>query len=240
VSGHIFCNPTAPKGYMALVCYKNGSLTREDVRDRVAGGSWPKFDQLLKATAAGNDGHVGFFFKETEITPQGYAKVLLVAGSHRIFSAFGHFRFDKNDKSVASFTPEQEVRALVEGQFLSMRLHASNIGLTRIERVLATGGASRNEALMQVAADVLGAPVYVAGSSSGASVGAAYRALHGHLNSTSAGQHFVPLSKALGDAAPFRLAATPSSNASTVYDPLLRRYAALEEQVLASIKCSCG
>jgi xylulokinase len=73
-SGHIFCNPTTPNGYMALVCYKNGSLTREDVRDRVAGASWPKFDQLLKASPAGNDGNLGFFFKETEITPQGYVE----------------------------------------------------------------------------------------------------------------------------------------------------------------------
>lgn len=56
---------------MALLCYKNGSLTREDVRDRVANKSWAQFNALLAGTKAGNDGNIGFFFKETEITPQG-------------------------------------------------------------------------------------------------------------------------------------------------------------------------
>jgi xylulokinase len=30
--GHIFCDPVHPRGYMALLCYKNGSLAREHVR----------------------------------------------------------------------------------------------------------------------------------------------------------------------------------------------------------------
>jgi xylulokinase len=69
--GHIFCNPAHPSSFMALVCYKNGSLTREDVRNRVAHGSWEEFEKLLAQGAPGNNGHIGFFFKEHEITPQG-------------------------------------------------------------------------------------------------------------------------------------------------------------------------
>jgi xylulokinase len=30
--GHVFCDPTHPEGYMVLLCYKNGSLTREFVK----------------------------------------------------------------------------------------------------------------------------------------------------------------------------------------------------------------
>lgn len=30
--GHVFCDPIHPSGYMALLCYKNGSLTREYIR----------------------------------------------------------------------------------------------------------------------------------------------------------------------------------------------------------------
>lgn len=30
--GHVFCDPVHPDGYMALLCYKNGSLTREYIR----------------------------------------------------------------------------------------------------------------------------------------------------------------------------------------------------------------
>ena len=36
--GHIFASPVDPDAFMALICWKNGSLTREPVRDR-----WPGF-----------------------------------------------------------------------------------------------------------------------------------------------------------------------------------------------------
>ena len=55
-----------------------------------------------------------------------------------------------------------QVRAVVEGQFLSMRLHAESIGISQPRRLIATGGASANPALCQVLADVFGAPVFVA------------------------------------------------------------------------------
>ena len=32
LEGHLFADPVHPDGYMALLCYKNGSLTREYVR----------------------------------------------------------------------------------------------------------------------------------------------------------------------------------------------------------------
>ena len=34
--GHIFANPVDPAAYMAMVCFKNGSLTREFIRDYLA------------------------------------------------------------------------------------------------------------------------------------------------------------------------------------------------------------
>ena len=42
----------------------------------------------------------------------------------------GAFRFNKADESVPRFTSrEVEVRALIEGQFLSKRAHAEDLGL---------------------------------------------------------------------------------------------------------------
>lgn len=41
--------------------YKNGSLTRERIRDSCAAGSWEKFDQLLQASPLGNQGNIGRF-----------------------------------------------------------------------------------------------------------------------------------------------------------------------------------
>ncbi|MFA5042429.1 MAG: hypothetical protein WC381_01485 [Kiritimatiellia bacterium] len=94
-------------------------LAREAVRNEFsarggAGHSWKAFEAALARTPAGNDGKIGFYFKEPEITP-----TVLKPGIYR----FGP------DERPARFTPDQNVRAVMEGQCLSMRLHANNIGL---------------------------------------------------------------------------------------------------------------
>jgi len=60
--GHIFCNPIDPEGHMALICYKNGSLTREHVRNTYAQGTWDAFNQMLSQTPPGNNGNIAFYF----------------------------------------------------------------------------------------------------------------------------------------------------------------------------------
>lgn len=212
--GHIFANPVDPEGYMALVCYKNGSLTREDIRDRCAHGSWDEFNQALADTPPGNNGNLGYFRKEPEITPP-----ILTPGADR---------FDANDRPVDSFPPETEIRAVVEGQFLSMRLHGSNIGI-QATRILATGGASANPALLQIIADVFGVPVHTASRPNSASLGAAYRALHGWRCSHGA---FVPFADALGSAPRLLLAAEPEPTAHSICSSLLERYRNLEQQLV--------
>ena len=42
--------------------YKNGSLTREVVRDETSEGSWDLFNQLLDSTPRGNFGNIGNFY----------------------------------------------------------------------------------------------------------------------------------------------------------------------------------
>lgn len=42
-----------PDGSMAMVCYKNGSLTRQHFRDLHAGGSWDEFNALLQKAPIG-------------------------------------------------------------------------------------------------------------------------------------------------------------------------------------------
>ena len=79
----------------------------------------------------------GIYFHDLEITPAGQ----------------GLFRFDTNNKSVDSFPPEIEVRAVIEGQFMAKLTHARNLGyqISSSSRVLATGGASQNPKILQVA-----------------------------------------------------------------------------------------
>ena len=39
--------------------YKNGSKTRELIRDTCADGKWAEFDRLLEQTEPGNHGNIG-------------------------------------------------------------------------------------------------------------------------------------------------------------------------------------
>jgi xylulokinase len=213
--GHIFANPVDPGGYMALICYKNGSLTREAVRDRYADGSWDAFAAALARTAPGNGGRIGFYLQEPEITPP-----ILKTGEHR---------FGPDDRRVDRFEPDAEARAVVEGQFLSMRVHGGNIGIRPVQ-ILATGGASANRALIRVMANVFGVPVFIGNRPNSASLGAAYRARHGWI--CACRRRFVPFAEVMAGAPPFRRAAVPDRPAHAVYTAMLARYARLEQDVI--------
>lgn len=213
--GHIFANPVDPAGYMALVCYKNGSLTREHVRDISANKSWETFNRMLRETEVGNGGRIAFFIKEPEITPP-----ILKTGISR---------FDERGRKVEKFDGAADVRAVLEGQFLSMRLHGAAIGL-RPKQILATGGASANTAVLGIMANVLGAPVFVAEQTGSASLGAAYRAVHG-WRCREAGR-FISFAEVMSGAPPFRLAARPDAAAHGIYTGMLERFAELERRVV--------
>ena len=105
---------------MALLCFKNGSLVRESIRDKCSDGSWKNFEHSLKSTEPGNDGNIGIYFHETEITP----------------FAQGIYRFNKDDVEMECFTNDKEVRALIEGQFLAKRVHAEVLGYHLGEYIL--------------------------------------------------------------------------------------------------------
>ena len=213
--GHIFANPVDPDSYMAMIVYVNGSLTREAVRDRCADGTWSRYNELLASTPPGNNGQVGFFIEAPEITPP-----ILETGVRL---------FDSSGERVASLDPAAEVRAAYEGQFLSMRLHGGHVGLKR-ERIFATGGASVDRGLVQIMSDVMGVAVYRAESSDSASLGAAYRALHG-WRCREAGE-FVPFKVALAGAPELEPAVRPDTAADQAYTALLPHYAACEQKVI--------
>ena len=212
--GHIFASPVDPDGYMAMIVYKNGSLTREAIRDAAAGGAWSRFEALLAKGAPGNAGNIGFYYKEPEITPP-----VLKTGTHR---------FGPDGRSCAAFTPEVEVRAVVEGQFLSMRLHSGKVGLKPVQ-ILATGGASTNRSILQVMSDVFGAPVFTANKPNSAALGAAYRALHGWTSANR--KRFVPYAEVMKAAPPFMRTASPDPKANAVYTAMLPAYERLEKSV---------
>lgn len=189
VEGHVFPNPVDTKGYMVMLCYKNGSLTREDVRNCFADKSWEVFDKFLQQTPPLNGGKLGFYYKEHEILPP------LPVGFHRfVLEGFDGNSVDGlKEQEVPEFDPSSEVRALVEGQLLSMRAHAERFGMpTPPTRMIATGGASTNQAILKAIASIFGSNVYVVQRPDSASLGAAVRAAHGWLCEKKGS--FVPIS----------------------------------------------
>uniref|UniRef100_A0A0A9GIK5 Carbohydrate kinase FGGY C-terminal domain-containing protein n=1 Tax=Arundo donax TaxID=35708 RepID=A0A0A9GIK5_ARUDO len=97
------------------------------------------------------------------------------------------------ERDVDEFDPPSEVRAIIEGQFLSMRGHAERCGLpVPPKRIIATGGASSNPLILKTMASIFGCPVYTSQRSDSASLGAALRAAHGWLCDRQG--EFVPFS----------------------------------------------
>jgi xylulokinase len=152
---HVFGSPSG--GFMNLVCFRNGSLTRDWVR-RSHHLDWDQFSAALETTPAGNGGALMLPWLEAEITPP-----VTRAGLRR-------FAYDGRD-------PAQDVRAVVEGQMMAMANHSAPMARD-LKRIVATGGASVNRAMLQVMADVFGVPVDSLGVANSACLGAALRALH--------------------------------------------------------------
>lgn len=189
LEGHVFPNPVDPKSYFVMLVYKNGSLTREDVRNRCAEGSWDVFNKKLEETTPLNGGKLGFYYKEHEIIPP------LPVGFHRyVLENFTGDTLDGlKEREVEEFDASSEIRGIIEGHFLSMRAHTERFGMpSPPKRILATGGASANRGILKAVASIFGCDVYTVQRPDSASLGAALRAAHGWAcNSTGS---FVPFS----------------------------------------------
>ena len=153
--GHVFGNPAG--GFMSLICFRNGSLAREALRDRL-GLAWDAFDRpALAATRAAAGANLMLPFFGPEITPRLDIDEPVRRGS-AAFEAGGE--------------PAHQVRALLEGQFLNMRLHSQWMDLSP-RRIRLTGGASKNDGIAGMVADVFQAPVERFEAGNSAALGAA-------------------------------------------------------------------
>ncbi|KAF8306773.1 D-xylulose kinase [Clavulina sp. PMI_390] len=178
-SSHILAHPTTSGGSIYMLCYKNGGLTRELVRDHHSEKSWAKFNEQIEGRPTGNAGYLGFYFTLKEIIPDG------VQGDY-------FFRDGQKlslESESTSFPEDAHARAVVESQLLSIRARLiDTLGSTtagtqaandpnapkqtfaeaaRLKRCIVTGGSSANHVMQQLAADVLGLPVYTAASGGG-------------------------------------------------------------------------
>lgn len=149
--GHVFGNPAG--GFMSLICFRNGSLAREALRDEL-GVDWSAFEkEALAATVVSAGRNLTLPFYGAEITPR-----------HDFEKPLTHFSEEP--------TPALRVRSLLEGQFLNMKLHSEWMGVVT-ERIRLTGGASKNDGIAQLVADVFQAPVERLEVANSAALGAA-------------------------------------------------------------------
>lgn len=166
---HFFNHPTTPGLYMFMLCYKNGGLAREQVRDAINqehdSKSWTKFDMIatdspiLGQNECLDTMRIGLYFPLPEIVPN------VPAGQWR-------FRFDKPQPKVHGTLretgdewriPQDDARAIIESQMLSLRLRSQGIFGPSIgefppqpRRIYLVGGGSRNAAIAQIVGQVLG------------------------------------------------------------------------------------
>eukprot|EP00903_Cladosiphon_okamuranus_P010615 g10038.t1 len=220
-TGNTMYHPCDPAAWFAMLVYKNGSLVREGVRDRRAGGKWGAFSDLLREGRAGNGGTLGLFLDMFEITPQ--------------INRQGNFVVDAEGRQLAQdqLSATEEVRAVVEGRFLSMKAHARELGVGQPERVLATGGGSNNAELLQILADVFQAPVFTAAASDSAAIGAALRAKHG-VECVRRGLPYIPFAEIYGESGLGEPVAVPAPGAQEAYAGMMERMDSLEQKVIST------
>lgn len=154
-NAHIFGNPSG--GFMGLVCFRNGSLARERLKDSL-GIDWNLFDGSFESYEPRADSKFILPFYADETSPKLRA------------TAPAFFGFERPPEKI------ETVRAFIEGQCFNMFLQAQRLG-GRPGKITLTGGASKSEAIAQCLADVFEAEIFtISGSVNSAALGAAMRA----------------------------------------------------------------
>lgn len=165
-SYHFFNHPTTPGQYMFMLCYKNGGLAREKVRDALPKPSsssdpWSNFNKQaletppLDVRSPSDRAKLGLYFYLPEIVPN------IRAGTWR-------YTCDAADGSALQeaegpWPAETDARVIVESQALSMRLRSQKLVHSpggalpaQPRRVYLVGGGSLNPAIARIVGDVLG------------------------------------------------------------------------------------
>lgn len=159
--GHVFGNPAG--GFMSLICFRNGSLAREHLKADL-GVDWTFFDKTSFAeTPVGDNGNLFVAFYGDEIAPR-------VNSSKPALKGSADFESGK-DKAA-------QIRALVEGQFMNMKLRSDWMS-SKPKKIRLTGGASKSDGMARVASDVFNAKIERMKVGNSAALGAAMRAANG-------------------------------------------------------------
>lgn len=228
IESHLLAHPIDPQGYMGMLCYKNGSLTREHFRDVYANSDWDMFNQLLNSTPTIPE-YKGFYYWKQEIIP--FAKGIYRFENKQLVDEFSTSAttLKNNTLSISGIN----IRCLIESQFISMKIRLDRmVGENTtypLKRILATGGASKNHAILQVLSNIFGLPVYIQKEGlNGASLGGALLAKYGSMaNSIS----FHDMMEAHQNET-LQLVCEPELPLSSMYSNQIQDYIHLENQCI--------
>lgn len=185
-SYHMFNHPTTSGLYMFMLCYVNGALARESIRDTLpspeGSDSWALFNEtaantpVLSKKSPSDPAKLGIYFPLPEIVPN---------------VRKGIWRFNYDGKTLTETTegwtiPQDDARAILESQALSMRLRSAPLlenteGISQPRRVYVVGGASKNPVIPKIMGEVLGGAEGVYKLELGGNacaLGAAYKAVY--------------------------------------------------------------
>ncbi|TLD32490.1 xylulose kinase [Venturia nashicola] len=249
---HFMNHPTTPGLYMFMLCYKNGGLAREHIRDALnndKSNSWDKFNDVsvksppLNQKDSIDSMKIGLFFPRPEIVPNVHA---------------GIWRYTYNPKSQDLTEvkedsqewplPQTDARAILESQFLSLRLRSQNLVSAQTSpkvkteklppqprRIYLVGGGSQNPAIAELCSQVLGGAegVYKLDIGGNAcALGAAYKAVWGCERKE--GETFEKLIGARWDEDDFveKINDGYQKGVFEMYGEALRGFEAMEKKVL--------
>lgn len=205
---HLFIHPTMPNSYMGMICYCNGSLAREKIRDQLNGNEtsrdWTLFNEAVSDDGLPNEDEVGVYFPLGEIVPS-------------VDATYKRAKFDPKSGEITEFVDSfddkrHDAKNIVESQALSCRVRispllsstvsptsAKNQDLTvkfdydefplseyyrkRPNKAFFVGGASKNNAIVKKFAQVIGATQgnYRLETPNSCALGGCYKALWSDL-----------------------------------------------------------
>jgi len=164
---HFFNHPTTAGLYMFMLCYKNGGLAREKVRDELPKATgdnpWAVFEEyIISSPPLGENpesdrAKLGLYFPLPEIVPN----VRSGTWRYTCIKKGGNYAIEK--PSIDWKLPEDDARAIVESQILSLRLRSQRLVTSPADgvapqprRIYLVGGGSLSPAIAGVVGDVLG------------------------------------------------------------------------------------
>lgn len=123
---HLFIHPTLPNHYMGMICYCNGSLARERIRDELnkerennyeKTNDWTLFNQAVLDDSESSENELGVYFPLGEIVPS-----VKAINKRVIFNP----KTGMIEREVAKFKDKRhDAKNIVESQALSCRVRIS-------------------------------------------------------------------------------------------------------------------